>query len=111
MWNKQSFRRLLFVWFFAIVAISCQKKGDFINEEKVGSGIHYYPVILNDTYYDTLTKKFFQDTVFSRGQKIVFQLKYRSMDSPSKIELWGAETGEKAEKLWETAYSDSFYSE
>lgn len=101
---------LLLCGILATGFLSCQKKGDFINEGELGSGIHYYPSILNEAYYDTITKKYFNDTTFAPGQHISFQLKYKSQDSLSRIELWLAETGKKAKKIWDTPYSPTFYS-
>lgn len=108
--QKTWFIILLFSGVLTFAFFSCQKKGDFIDEDELGTGIHYYPSILNDAYYDTVTRKFFNDTTFSPGQRISFQLKYDSQDSLSRIELWAAETGKKAQKIWDTAYSPAFYS-
>ena len=91
--------------------VACQKKGDFIAEDQLGSGMHYYPVILNETYFDTLTHHYMQDTSFAPGQALIFELKYHSQDSLSRIGLWFSEKGKKAQPAWDTAYSDSFYSE
>lgn len=102
---------MLIALLLVISGISCEKKGDFIDEDKIGKGIHYYPQILNNTYSDTITNKRFNDTTFIPGQQIAFQLKYKSQDSLSKIELWISETGKKTQKIWETDYSASFYSE
>lgn len=99
------------LFFVAGLNWSCQKKSNFIDEDKLGAGIHYYPDILNELYYDTIAHKYFSDTTFTSGQNIVFKLYYTSQDSISQIELWISQTGKKTQKAWETAYSPSFYSE
>ncbi len=97
--------------FLIAVGLACQKKGDFINENKLGSGIHYFPLLLNESYSDTITHKRFSDTTFSSGQKIIFEIKYFSQDSIDQIELWiSGSDGKKQQKVWSTPYNSNFYS-
>lgn len=110
MQKNRLFQGILLVIFIAGLIVSCQKKRDYINEEKIGSGIHYYPTILNDNYFDTLSKQNLQGTTLSWGQNIIFQLLYRSKDSLLRLELWASKDGHKSQKIWSTAYSSSFYS-
>jgi len=91
---------------------SCSKKGDFINEDKTGKGMHYFPLILNTRLYDTITHKFLagRDTTFSRGQEIVFEIDYFSRDEISTIELWEGKTPNDLKKILEVPFQPSFYS-
>ncbi len=105
-------RSIGIIFFTGMLALGwgCQKKGDFIDEDKLGSGIYYYPLILNEEYYDTLTHKRFSDTTFSPGQKVIFELKYFSKDSIDRIELWASELGKERQKIWSTPYKSTYYS-
>lgn len=52
--------------------------------------MHYYPIIINDNLFDTITHKYLNltDTTFSPGQQIIFELDYFSQDSISSLQLW-----------------------
>jgi hypothetical protein len=91
---------------------ACSKQGDFINAGRIGDGVHYYPVILNDNWTDTLTGKRLnqQDTVFSAGQKIAFELDYFSEDSIASLQVWGGGSGRSLEKVVDVPFDPSFYS-
>ncbi len=90
--------------------LSCQKKGDFIDEDLVGSGMHYYPIILNESFIDTISGKDITKLTLEPGQKLSFQLRYRSKDSLQKITLW-ERYKKDSQKVWEIPYDSSFYSE
>lgn len=73
---------------------ACSKKGDFIDEGAVGTGVHYYPVIISDNLYDTMTGKFLNltDTTFSPSQELIFELDYYSQDPVDSFELWAGKS-------------------
>jgi hypothetical protein len=91
---------------------SCHKSGDFIDEGKLGNGVHYYPVILNDNLYDTVTHKRLNllDTTFSPGQTLIFELDYFSQDPVGELELWAGKSPGSLKKALEIPYSPTFYS-
>lgn len=92
--------------------LSCTKKGNFINEGRTGNGMHYYPVIVNPYFTDTLTKKYLneKDTTFSQGQEIIFEMDYFSRDEVDSLELWAGKSGGKLKKVLAIPYSPSLYS-
>ncbi|HLR38146.1 MAG TPA: hypothetical protein VK084_08875 [Chitinophagaceae bacterium] len=102
-------------WFlvslFFLTVFSCQKKENFIDEDEIGNGIHYYPNILNDNYIDTFSHDEIesQDVNFKPGQQISFQLLYRSKDSLKQIELW-QEVNNDSKKVSKVVFDSSFYS-
>ncbi|MGH2645501.1 MAG: hypothetical protein ACRDE2_16235 [Chitinophagaceae bacterium] len=62
--------------------------------DKTGNGMHYYPIIINDNLYDTITHKILNltDTTFSPGQQIIFELDYFSQDSIARLQLWAGKS-------------------
>jgi hypothetical protein len=91
---------------------ACTKQGDFIDEGRVGDGVHYYPVILNNDWTDTLSGKRLnkRDTVFSAGQKIAFELDYFSEDTIKSLQVWGGESAQSLEKILDIPFDSSLYS-
>lgn len=91
---SSSEKRLARVLFAAILCFSifsaCTRKSDFIDEGSVGSGVHYYPVIISDNLFDTLTGKFLNltDTIFSPSQQLIFELDFYSQDAVDSFRLW-----------------------
>lgn len=79
---------------------ACTKKGDFVNEAQLGTGVHYYPVILNSRFYDTLSRKYLNltDTVFSPGETLVFGLGYFSRNPAASLQLWAGKSRSSLEK-------------
>src|SRR5690242_15868704 len=93
-----------------MAAAACKKENDFINEEATGTGIHYYPDILNQVFVDTLTGKGFQDTLFSEGQQVVFEVNFFSQDSVAAINLYATPPDSARRKVQSIPYDPSFYS-
>lgn len=79
---------------------SCKKTEDFISEDKVENGIHYYPVILSSALFDTAAKQYINlnDTLFSPGQEVFLELDYFSQDSLSQIEFWAGQSQNTLQK-------------
>lgn len=102
---------LFFVVMLPLFILSCSKKG-FIDEDQLGNGIHYYPLILNNRLYDTVSKKYLtlKDNIFSSGQTLVFEIDYYSRDPISHIELWSGKSGKSLQKIESIPYKPSFYS-
>jgi hypothetical protein len=91
---------------------SCHKKGDFIDEQEVGSGIHYYPVIVNNYFIDTITGKSLdqRDTTFSPGQTIVFEMDYFSKEKIRGLELWAGRSMGDLTQVMDIPYDSSMHS-
>lgn len=96
----------------ALCLVSCNKKGDFIPEDKIGSGVHYYPVIIDEPFVDTLTGKYLNetDTTFTPGQKIIFEMDYFSKDRADSLELWAGKSQDHLQKVLAIPYNFSLYS-
>lgn len=91
---------------------SCNKKGDFINEQQIGSGVHYYPIIVNNAFTDTITDKLLNltDTTFIPGQKIIFEMDYYSQNPLDSLELWAGKSADQLHKVLAVPYNSSLYS-
>lgn len=109
---SRSFNKLIPALVAVCCLFSCNKKGDFINENAVGSGVHYYPVIVNNAFVDTITRKALNatDTLFSPAQEIIFEMDYFSRDLPDSLELWAGKSGGRLQKVLAIPYSGSLYS-
>lgn len=96
----------------AQVLAACSKKGDFINEGAVGTGMHYYPVIISDNLYDTVTGKLLNltDTTFSPSQELIFELDYYSQDPVDSFELWAGKSPSKVSRVSGLSASAGAYS-
>lgn len=105
--------KFLFLFLVAgMLFFSCKKTDNFIAEDKIENGIHYYPVILNERFFDTVSKKNLNpvDTTFLPGDTLVFELDYFSQDSIDRIELWAGRSPKNLQKAQSTPYKPSFYS-
>lgn len=91
---------------------SCSKKGDFIDEGKTGNGIHYYPVIANQYFVDTLTRKQLNktDTTFSPDQQIIFEMDYFSKNKVESLELWAGSQPGNLKKALSIPYNSGLLS-
>lgn len=90
---------------------SCTRKSDFINMDKTGNGMHYYPIIINDNLYDTVTHKYLNltDTTFTPGQRIIFELDYFSQDTISSLQLWAGKSKSDLKLAIDTPFLGVFY--
>lgn len=109
---KQTLGFLCAVCAWVLVLAACTKKGDFINEGAVGSGMHYYPVIISDNLYDTVSGKFMNltDTTFSPSQQLIFELDYYSQDPVDSFELWAGKSPSGIRRVTALAASAGAYS-
>lgn len=72
--------------------------------------MHYYPIIINDNLYDTVTHKYLNltDTTFRSGQQIIFELDYFSQDSVSKLQLWAGKSESNLKLAIDTPFLSVF---
>lgn len=103
---------LSFLLIFSCLALSCTRKSNFVNMGKTGNGMHYYPIILNDNLFDTVTKKYLNltDTTFSRSQQIIFEVDFFSRDTVSGIQLWAGKSLRNLQMAIDTPFQSGFYS-
>lgn len=75
--------------------------------------MHYYPIIINDNLYDTITHKYLNltDTAFSPGQQIIFELDYFAQDSVSSLQLWTGKSKTSLKLAIDTPILSSFYND
>lgn len=78
---------------------------------KTGNGVHYYPIIINDNLYDTITHKYLNltDTTFAPGQQIIFELDYFAQDSISALQLWAGKSNNSLKLAIDTSLPSAFY--
>lgn len=110
------FRHLLKILLGIVIIFSffsCTKKGNFINEDTMGKGVHYYPIIVYNYFVDTITSKFLNqtDTTFYPDQKIIFEMDYFSRENVKQLELWAGKSQKKLTKALEIPYNSSLYSQ
>ena len=90
--------------------VACKKNADFVNEDTLGNGIHYYPQILNERLLDTLSGHYTEDTIFEAGQRLTFELLYFSHDSIQDIQLWAGPPTGPIKQIGQLPYDPSFFS-
>ena len=95
-----------------LVMAACTRKGDFIDEGAAGTGVHYYPVIISDNLYDTLTGKYLNltDTTFSSSQQLIFELDFYSQDPVDSFELWAGKSPSRISRVSALSASAGGYS-
>ncbi|TAN19803.1 MAG: hypothetical protein EPN37_02975 [Chitinophagaceae bacterium] len=78
---------------------------------KTGNGMHYYPIIINDNLYDTITHKYLNltDTTFLPGQLIIFEVDYFAQDSVSHLQLWAGKSKNSLQLAIDTPFLSIFY--
>lgn len=108
----RSFNRVMLGFAAIFCLFSCNKKGDFINEQQIGSGVHYYPIIVTNVFTDTITDKLLNltDTTFVPGQKIIFEMDYYSQNPLDSLELWAGKSPSHLQKALAIPYTGSLYS-
>lgn len=112
MFRQRFPERLCMLLALSWCVVSCSKKGDFIDEGKVGNGVHYYPVIVSQALQDTITHKTLNltDTTFSPGQQIIFELDFFTQDPPDSFELWAGKSLGHLAKALSIPYEAAAYS-
>lgn len=112
MWISRITGTFLLAGAFWCILPSCSKKGDFIDEGQTGTGHFFYPVIVNDNLFDTLTHKVLNltDTTFSPGQELIIELDFFSRDPVDSLELWAGKSTAKLTKSVALSGQDAGFS-
>lgn len=108
--RRWKWQMVMGVGLLALSCTACQKHADFVDEARLGAGIHYLPQFLNATYVDTLTGVPIGDSLLNPGQHLIFEVLYHSQDSLVSLDLLQSINGSSFQLTQSLPYQSSMYS-
>ncbi|GAA4307667.1 hypothetical protein [Compostibacter hankyongensis] len=94
----------------SVLLFACKKENDFVDEDAIGSGVHYYPDILTQHFYDTTSRYNISDANFPQGGKVTFEVDFRAREGVTLINLYATTPDKVTRQVESIPYSSDFYS-